>query len=348
MKFDIVETRRFSAEILARAGMRPDDAAVCADNMVEADLRGIHSHGVAHLLGYVVRMERGCTDPAARPEILSEGGAVLVVDAHNAMGHATAAFVMERCMEKAAASGVGLATVRNASHYGFGGYYAMTAAKRGMIGFAVCNTACLVAPFGGADAMLGTNPLSVALPAGSHPDVVLDMATSVVAKGRIALALREGKPIPEGWAIDANGNPTTDAAAANAGTLLPFGGPKGYGIALIIEILCNCLAGGNASLDIPRMFEDPREPSGVGYFMGAVDIASFMPLEQFLKRVDALVDGFKKARPAPGFDEILMPGEIEFRNTRKRLEDGAVELPETVARDFRELSEKFGLEWRDA
>ena len=189
---------------------------------------------------------------------------------------------------------------------------------------------------------MGTNPLTVAVPSGKYPDLVLDMATSTVAKGKIALALKEGKSIPDNWALAPDGSPTTDPAVANKGALTPLGGAKGYALALIIDVICCCLCGGNNSRQIPRMFEDPKEPSGVGYFMGAIDIGRFVDLETFKARTDAMYDELKAAPTAPGFREIMIPGEIEFHLTRQAEREG-IDISPAIEQDFADLAARYGV-----
>lgn len=342
MKYTVASLQTFGVETMCRVGMSRADAELLMENLLLSDMRGIRSHGVTKLAGYVTRIERGVTSADAQPVLTMDQGAVFAVDGKNGMGSTIGTFTMRECIRRARESGVSFATVNHASHYGFGGFYAMQAAKENMIGFSICNSPALVAPFGGASAMLGTNPMSVAIPSGKHPDLVLDMATSTVAKGKIALALKEGKAIPDTWALDAQGNPTTDAAAANVGALTPLGGAKGYALALIIDVICCCLAGGNDSRQIPRMFEDPREPSGVGYFMGAIDIGKFLDVETFKARADAMYDELKAGPAAPGFQEIMIPGEIEDRLSRKNRAEG-IEINAATQQEFRDLSEKYGV-----
>jgi len=305
-------------------------------------MRGVRSHGMTRLSGYVTRIERGCTSATAQPTITMDSGAVFSMDGNNGMGSTIGTAAMQACIRRAKEYGVSFCTVNHASHYGFGGFYAMQAAAEGMIGFNICNSPALVAPFGGATAMLGTNPLTVAVPSGKYPDLVLDMATSTVAKGKIALALKEGKSIPDNWALAPDGSPTTDPAVANKGALTPLGGAKGYALALIIDVICCCLCGGNNSRQIPRMFEDPKEPSGVGYFMGAIDIGRFVDLETFKARTDAMYDELKAAPTAPGFREIMIPGEIEFHLTRQAEREG-IDISPAIEQDFADLAARYGV-----
>lgn len=344
MKFPVETIRTFGEAVAERAGMTPENAKIFIDNMISADLRNVRSHGITKFRGYLSRVEHGVTDIRAEPTIVKTAPSALVVDGNNGMGTTIAWKTMEACMQAARETGVAFAAVKNASHHGFGGYYVMHAAEQGMIAFEVCNTPKLVAPFGGAKALLGTNPMSIAVPAGRHPMLVCDMATSTVAKGKIALAIKEGRPIPDTWALDAQGRKTTDAVAANTGVLLPFGGPKGYALALIIDVLCHSLAGANDSQHIPRVFENLEEPSNIGYAMCVIDISRFLPLDMFKDSVDALFDSIKACPPAEGSSGVLIPGEIEYEATQKNRTEG-IELSEPVLQEFHELSEKYGVEF---
>ena len=340
MKYSVSSLRRYGEAIAEKAGMSRKDAKNMMENLLEADLRGIRSHGFTKLLGYMMRIERGITSPTAQPVITSDGGTTFSIDGNNGMGSTIGCFTMDECIRRAGEYGVSFGAVRNASHYGFGGFYAMRAAKAGMIGFSICDAPALQAAYGGMSAVLGTNPLSVAVPSGKYPDFVLDMATSTVAKGKIALALKEGRTIPDTWALDTGGNPTTDPEAANRGVLTPLGGAKGYALALLIDVICSCLAGGNNSRRIERMFEDPTKPSGVGYFMGAIDISRFVPLEVFKTRADEMYEEIKSSPAAPGFSEIMIPGEIEYRMEQKNMLEG-IDISEAILKELAELSEKY-------
>ena len=342
MKYTVESLRQFGIQVAEKAGMSHQDAETLLKNLLFSDMRGVRSHGMTRLSGYVTRIERGCTSATAQPTITMDSGAVFSMDGNNGMGSTIGTAAMQACIRRAKEYGVSFCTVNHASHYGFGGFYAMKAAAEGMIGFNICNSPALVAPFGGATAMLGTNPLTVAVPSGKYPDLVLDMATSTVAKGKIALALKEGKSIPDNWALAPDGSPTTDPAVANKGALTPLGGAKGYALALIIDVICCCLCGGNNSRQIPRMFEDPKQPSGVGYFMGAIDIGRFVDLETFKARTDAMYDELKAAPTAPGFREIMIPGEIEFHLTRQAEREG-IDISPAIEQDFADLAARYGV-----
>lgn len=344
MKYPVDSIRQFGIAVSIKAGMTQQNAEIFIDGMIAADLRNIRSHGITKFRGYLSRVEHGVSDIQAEPSIERTAPSTLAVDGCNGMGSTVAWKTMEACIQTARETGVAFAAVKNASHHGIGGYYVMHAAEQDMIAFEVCNSPKLVAPFGGAKPLLGTNPISIAIPAGQHPMLVCDMATSVVAKGKIALAIKEGRSIPDHWALDAEGRKTTDPVAANVGTLLPFGGPKGYALALIIDVLCHCLAGANDSQHIPRVFENLAEPSNIGYCMCVIDIGKFLPLHAFQQSVDELFNSIKRCPPAEDFSGVLIPGEIEFAAAQKNLAEG-IELSEPVLKEFRELSEKYGVDF---
>lgn len=344
MRCNVEDVRRFGEQVFIRAGLLAEDAAVCMDSFLTSDLRGIRTHGVTHLKGYCERLEMGTTSTGADIEFTETSPSTVTVDAKHAIGMSAAMKVMEKCIENAQKNGVCFATVRNGCHFGFGGYFPMKAAEKGMIGICVANSPAMVVPFGGADPLLGTNPISVALPSGKYPALVLDMATSLVAKGKISLALKEGRDIPLGWAIDKDGNPTSDAAAANEGALLPMGGAKGYGLALLVSVLANALAGGAPDWQIPGFWAHPEVKSNIGYFMGVIDISRFIPLDSFKDAVDHVFQTMKESRPAPGFSEVMIPGEIEYHLTEKNRAEG-IEISEATLKEFRWLSEKYGVEY---
>jgi LDH2 family malate/lactate/ureidoglycolate dehydrogenase len=342
MRYHIEDLRKFGTDILVKAGLPEKEAAINMDSFITADLRGVRTHGVTHLKEYCDRLRLGTAVSQSQMQIEQTSPTSIVVDAKHAIGMSAAMTVMELCVKKAEESGACFAAVKNGNHYGFGAYFPMYAAKKDMIGVSLCNTPHMVTPFGGAEPLLGTNPLSIAIPAGKHPDLVLDMATSLVAKGKISLALKEGKTIPLGWAVDKLGNPTTDPAAADVGALLPFGGPKGYAIGLIISLISFALAGGEMDINIPRSWQETDKLANTGYFMGAINIAKYVKPEIFKSRVDQLFDLIKSSRPAPGFEAVLIPGEIEYNMTQANIKNG-IEISDAGLRDFKQLSERYGV-----
>ena len=344
MKYPVEQIRSFCEQVWEKAGLSHENAATCVDVLLAADLRGQRTHGTTHMKDYCDRMLKGTATNGEDMDIKQTSPTSFVVDAKHAVGMVAAPIVMNKCIEQAKESGACFASVHNGCHYGLGAYYPMMAMKEGMIGFSFANAPALVAPFGGADPLLGTNPISIAIPAEKHPNLVLDIATSVAAKGFIALAMKEGRDIPLGWALDENGAPTTDAAAANKGVLLPFGAHKGYACELIVSILSYALSGSDMDVDIPRFFECTDKMTNVGYFMGCIDISKYCSLDDFKKRVDALFDVIKACRPAVGSKGVLIPGEIEDNKTKLALEEG-IDLSEATLNDFKEMAKTFGVEY---
>lgn len=342
MYYPIEKIRDFCEQVWVKAGLSEEDAKVCVDVLLAADIRGQRTHGTTHMKDYCERMKLGTATDGRDIDIQLTAPGTLLVDAKHAVGMVAAPKVMRACIEQAKTVGSCVAAVHNGCHYGLGAYYPMMAAQEDMIAFSFANAPALVAPFGGADAMLGTNPISVAIPAGKHPPLVLDIATSVAAKGFIALAMKEGRDIPLGWALDKEGNPTTDAAAANEGVLLPFGLHKGYAIELIVSLLSFALSGADMDVDIPRFFEHTELQANVGYFMGCIDVRKFCAPEEFKARVDAMFDLLKGCRPAAGSKGVLIPGEIEYARTQAAARDG-IDLSEATLRDFRDMAEEYGV-----
>lgn len=338
--YPIETVRSFCIQIWEKAGLSPENAQVCTDTLLAAELRGVRTHGLTHMRDYCKRMSLGTLTNGDTMEFTLTSPSTLVVDAKFAMGAVAANQVMDRCIQQAKQSGACFASVHNGCHYGLGAYYPMKAAKAGMIGVSLTNTSPLVSPIGGAEPLLGTNPISIAIPARRHPDLVLDMATSTVAKGKISLALKEHTSIPLGWALDRNGVPTTSAAEADGGSLVPFGGYKGYGLGLVVSLLSFALSGADMDMNLPKFFDRPNLPSNGGYFMGAIDIARFCSLETFKIRVDAFLDILKNSRPAQGSPGVSVPGEPELACEKAALQHG-IELPPSTLRDLKELADVY-------
>ncbi len=342
MRYPVEQIRSYCEEVWIKAGLSPEDAKVCVDVLLAADLRGQRTHGVTHMRDYCDRMVKGTSTPGADAEFALTSPTSYVVDAKYGVGMVVAPKAMKQCMEQAKISGACFASIHNACHYGLGAYYPMMALEEDMIGFSFANAPALVAPFGGADPCLGTNPISVAIPAGKYPPLVMDIATSVVAKGRIHLAMKEGQSIPEGWALDKEGRPTTDPFEANVGVLMPFGAHKGYAMELIGSLLSFALSGADMDGKIPRPFECRDQFTNIGQFMGCIDISRFCPVEDFKARVDGMFAVLKACRPAAGSTGVMIPGEIEVRKTEEALRDG-IDLSEAVLGEFREMSQTFGV-----
>jgi len=323
------DLKRFAASVLERVGVAAADAAIVADVLVASDLRGIESHGVARLESYYVsRIRSGKLNAAPAVTTVRETATSLLVDAGNGLGHPVAKRTMERILEKAGTTGAAFGAVRNSNHYGIAGYYAMMALDRDMIGIASTNTVRYGAPTFGRDILLGTNPLAFAIPAQNEPAFVLDFATTTVPRGKLEVYGRKEKPLNPGWAIDANGHETLDPKVALGGALLPLGGygidnggHKGYGLGLLVDILCGVLSGGAFGADLPLPSDGPQ-PGKISHFFAAFKIDGFRDPAQFKADMDTELRAFKESAKAPGHDRIYVAGEIEYENTLKHREHG--------------------------
>lgn len=302
--------RQLVTTIFARCGMTETDAALLADALVAADLRGVHSHGVLRVPEYVKKLRFEGVDPTGQPRIVVDNEASLVIDGRNSMGQIGATFAMRRALDRAERLGVAVATVRGSNHCGAMAYYAMMALPRDMIGLATTNALPTMAPWGGADKILGINPLAVAMPAAQARPLVLDFAFSGAAVGKIRIYQQKGLPIPPDWAFDPEGRPTTDPAAALAGLLQPIGRYKGTGLALVMGILSTLLSDASYGTELGTVIDGPRAGQD-GHFFMALRIGAFTNITDFKRRLDGIVAQLQTSRRAPGVARIYAPGELE-------------------------------------
>ena len=330
------------SRILNAAGLSPADAELVADTLVQADLWGHQSHGVLRLPAYVARLKSGAVDPGGKPFIERDRGPIATMDGANAMGQIVASAAVHIAVERAKTYGIGAVSVHNSNHFGTAMYFTLIAARLGCIAFLATNASPAMPPWGGKEKAIGTNPWSWAAPAGEHPAMVLDIANTAVARGKIHLARHRAEPIPIGWALDAEGHSTTDPEAALAGVTLPMAGHKGYGIALMMDVLSGVLSGSAFGRGVAGPFQS-EEPGGVGQFVLALDIEAFMPLAQFQQRQDELIGALKETPLAKGFSEILYPGEPEARLAEKLARDG-IALPWTTFRALEALCNEWRVE----
>jgi ureidoglycolate dehydrogenase (NAD+) len=335
---------RFVVQALTSIGLSAEDAKTTADVLVTTDTWGVSSHGVKSLRGYVRRLRGGGLKVSGRPKIVGEGPAWVAVDGDNAIGMVTSVFAMRKAMEKARAGGIGLATVRESCHFGAAGYYPYLAANEGFIALAMANDIPSVSAPGARGAITGSNPFAYAVPTATDP-IVLDMASSTVAGGKVMAAHYHNKPIPDNWIKDSEGNPTTDPAKFFAGgSLQPMGGHKGYGIALLIEMLAGCLSGAMLTWQIKTWIDsDPSLPTGHGGCFIAIDVSKLMPLDAFKARAEHVLKGIHDSPKAPGATQIFYPGEIEAGKRKASLVEGIVLPPEVVA-TLTGLAEDLGLD----
>lgn len=339
------ELTRATQQTLRAAGLSEEHAAVEAEALVYAELRGQGSHGVSRLLDiYVRRLQEGATNPDPHMSVVSEHKGTAIVDGDNGPGQVVGAYGMQIAIDKAREYGVGCVAVRNSNHYGAAAFYLQATIDAGMIGFTTTNSPPNMPPWGGRQAYLGTNPLAFAVPARRHDPILLDMATSVVAKGKIQLMVKEGQEtIPAGWALDAEGNETTSVAAAVEGMMLPVGGHKGYGLALMVEILSALISGADFGPHLGNQYRDFDRGQNVGHFFGALSLDSLGIGESFVERVDQLIDELKTVPRRPGVEEILMPGEIECR-TARRLRAEGIPIDPAVYDEISRIAAELGVE----
>lgn len=338
--YSVQKLKNYTSTIMQRAGLSKEKSDLFAESLVDAEKRGVSSHGLTRLKTYAYRLEAGLVDGGAEPAVLKDGPSMLLIDGRNALGVPSAMTAMKLCVEHAGESGACFAAVRGGNHFGMAEFFTDYAAENDMIGIAMANGPAALAAIGGTKPILGTNPLAVSIPAGRHPTMTLDMATSIVARGKVALAAKEGRSIPEGWAIDAAGRPTTDPSKASC--MLPFGGAKGYGIGLIIEIMSSCLSGACNGRTMGSFYDFSGKKQDSGFFLGAFNVASIMNIGEFKERVDALLDSIKNSPHAEGCDEIFVPGEIEIRRAAFAEENG-IDIPTAVLDELKEMSGKYNV-----
>jgi LDH2 family malate/lactate/ureidoglycolate dehydrogenase len=331
---EVVE--RFMVDVFTGLGVADEDARICADVLITSDLRGIESHGVGRLKYYYDRIVAGIQFPEAQMEVVKETPTTALVDGHHGMGHPTAHRSMQLAIDKARAYGLGAVTVRNGTHFGIAGYYALMAADAGMMGYAFTNARPSIAPTFSTEPMLGTNPIAFAAPSDLPYPFCFDAATSIAQRGKIEVADRAEKPVPVGWVIDAEGGPMTDPSqilvdlTRAQAAFLPLGGAgetlagyKGYGLATMVEILSASLCGGMFMKDLLGFAEDgSRRPHMLGHFFLAIDIEHFIPLEDSRRITGDILRTLQNARTAPGQDRIYVAGEKEYERERRIRERG--------------------------
>lgn len=345
---------KFCGAIFRKIGCSEAQAEIAAKTLVSADLRGVDSHGVARLSGYVRLWEIGRvnTDPNIR--IVHETPSTAVVDGDSGLGLVVGPSAMKTAIAKAANVGTGWVAVKNSNHFGIAGFHAMMALEKDMIGVAMTNASPLVAPTFSIERMLGTNPIAIAIPAGNQPPFVLDMATTTAANGKLEILMRKGAEAPLGWIQDAEGTQITDAEGVKkGGALLPLGGDrehssnKGYGLSAMVDILTGVLSGANYGPWVPP-FVSYAEPStdpvgdGIGHFFGAMRVDAFRPANEFKKHMDQWIERFRSAKPIKGIERVLIPGDPERENEAIRKESG-IPIVEQVVDDLQALSTRFSV-----
>jgi len=336
----------FAAGALVKVGVPEDDAMITARMLVTADLRGVDSHGVAHLAPiYIKRIRDGLINVTPHITVRSSAPGTAVIDGDGGLGFVVGYRAMEEALKRAGTAGAGFVTVRNSTHYGAGACYAMMALERDMIGISLSQGGKGIVPPGGRGKGVGLNVISVAVPAGEGAPFVLDMATGVVAAGKLELAARNGMAIPEGWAVDIDGNPVTGVENVTGG-ILPLGGTpqlgshKGFGLTVLVDILCSVLSG---TPTVPEMDNELGAGVRSSHFFGALDIGSFMPLDEFKQRMDAMIKAHHDLPKAAGVERIRLAGETGRETEQKRRREG-IPLHPSVVESLRGLADELDIE----
>lgn len=331
------------AALFRSTGMPAADAALAADSLVEADLRGVGSHGVVRVPIYVARLAARAVNPTPDVRIVRHTRSTAVIDGDDGMGQVVAHRAMEEAIRLGEAGEPAFVSVRGSNHFGAAAPFAAMAAARDMIGFAfTIGGINHMVPWGGAEAMLGNNPFAVAMPLRGEAPMVLDMACSVAARGKIIVAAKEGRPIPADWAVDADGRPTTDAVAALAGFVSPVGGPKGYALTLTIGLLSTMLSGAGFGSEVTHMYDDLERPQNIGHLFGVLPIAAFEDLAAYDARMAKAAAEIRGVRRAPGVDRVYLPGEREALLMAARRRDG-LPLPRAVLAELGETAAARGV-----
>lgn len=346
--------RTFTDNIFLAMGCGPEHARLAADVLIRADMRGIDSHGVARLVGYVRLWEKGRINTKPDMKIVHETATTATVDGDAGLGLVVAPFAMQVAIDKAEKYGSGWVSVRNSNHFGIAGYHALMAVQKDMIGFAMTNASPLVSPTFSSERLLGTNPMCYAFPAEKHPPVIVDMATSAAANGKLEIAQRLGKQVPEGWIQNKQGKPVTDPhALKSGGALLPLGSDKehgshkGFGLGATVDILSAVLSGANYGPWVPpfvAFLEPPNDPvgAGIGHFLGAMRVDGFRPVNEFKAHMDNWIERFKSSRPIDPAQPVVIPGEPELEAEAVRKVNG-IPLLDAVVDDLNGLAKKFGI-----
>ncbi len=337
------DLQRFCTDAMVRCGLSPEDAAVSAEVLTTTDTWGTHSHGTRQIRPLMRAVKGGGIHAGARPKLLREGPGWALVDACMAMPMVVSIQAMEIALNKAASVGIGYAGVAHSSHFGAAGYYATLALRRNMIGISMTNVDICTAVTGSRLPSIGTNPISFAVPAGKEHPVFLDVATSVVAVTKVLIAKAMGRQVPEGWLRDLEGRPTTDASGyPDRSVLQPIGDYKGYGFAVLVEVLCGILTGASFLSGIRVWINESGVPADQGHAFIAIDVNAIMPIETFKARMDAMIREIRSAPRAPGVERIYLPGEMEWERREQALRDG-MHLPDYVLSNLLGLAEDVGM-----
>ncbi len=323
-RFPATPLKKLVVDLSQAVGVSNEDAGLFADALIDADLRGTSTHGISRLGIYLKRLEKGLIEPKAELRVDRRTGGVLVLDAMNGLGQVQAVKALQMLFPIARQNGIAAASIRRSQHFGALSYYCSLAADQHCLLLAMSNAEPAMSPEGGSEAFFGTNPIACAFPSGKGFPVKIDLATSKTARGKIIAASKKNIPIPDDWAFDVNGEPTTDAHRALAGTVATMSGHKGYALALMIEMFSSVLSGAAIGSDVGSMYKNLDRHQNVGHFFCLFDITAFMDRKEFIQRIDATIDRLKASRKRPGVAEILIPGE---RSSRVAVQNSKMGVP---------------------
>ena len=344
MKWRADDLKDKVAAICCGGGIPATDAAMIADVLVTTDMRGIHSHGVVRLARYLDCIRAGGIKPAAEPVVLNESANSIMASAAGGLGIPASVKIVRRLLEKAATQAISIATVNHSDHYGAAGYYAMMAADRGLVGFSASNTCPLVAPTGGRAATIGNNPFAYAAPGVKHRAVLFDVCMSKVAAGKLVIAAEAGQKIPEGLILTKDGRPTTDPGEIwHDAVMLPFAEHKGYGLAVMVEMMTGALGMAGMMAGVHSWNTQPGRDADTGHSFIVVNPEFFGGGDAFRARIDAMIDELKACPPCEGATEVLYPGDLEWRREKTALENG-IELPAASVSELTRAAKMAGVE----
>lgn len=341
--YNPIELKIFCQHVFEKLGASFEDAYIAADALIRANLEGVDSHGISRLSIYANRMKEGRINAFPSIKVEKKGESVLLVDGDNGLGQIVAARAVKEGIALAKKTGLAAVAVRNSNHFGTASYYCQMACEQGLGAMAFTNSPSGIPPWGGKKAFFGTNPIAFGFPTGSDVPVIIDMSTSVVARGKIILAAKQGQSIPKGWAIDEEGRETENAKDALQGAVLPVGGAKGYALALAIEVLTGVLSGAAFGPHVNNMYSnETTDPCNIGHFFILFDIEKFMPMENFTFLIRQFLEEVKSVPLADGVEEILYPGERRVKEYKWRLEEGII-LSDEVHRELVEIAQQWNV-----
>lgn len=336
------QVQEFSTRLLAATGVPREHAQIVADVLVNTTVQGIETHGISRLPVYLTRLQNGRINNKPDIKINRTARAMAVVDGDNGLGQLVAVRAMKQAIGIAGESGVGVVAVRHSNHFGAATYYCRMAANADMIGIAFTNSPPGIPPWGGKKAYFGTNPIAFGFPTARTP-IIVDMSSSTVARGNIIMAAKDGRVIPDGWAIDADGKPTTDPREALKGAVLPLGGPKGYALAIAVEMLAGVVSGSAYGDNVGWIYDDKLEPADVGHFFIALSINPLMPLSEYISRVENMKREIRSVPLAENVERVLLPGERKEIKAAERAKNG-IPVTESLLEELNEIAASLGME----